>query len=814
MKPDPIAEAPKASAIFHPLLGNIFLSSSTSDEKPAMTASRLFDIKSDSWLQDHAPGYLVPVMPFTVMVSSLMEAARTLLPDAKVVGIENVCVTSWLSFFEGPQEIKTEAQVIDKDPSRTVVKAVQRRFREAPRKELSRYEPFCEGKILLSDRYPSSAAKLPPLPSPEAFVTREDFYASPDVFHGPRFQLIDKVLLCNPTQVISFIHYPESRDLPPPLPFAFILDASLQTTGFFYALSAGNTIPGNVTGIPYSFSSAQFFGEPPQGRPLRCEVSAIGLAKGDRFFEFAINLFDGEGENPPCYASFRYVAVLIRRGALMQNLGEDAHNFLKHRRFSPHGRISTLPEFRSSRAMLEDIKTSDVVRGSVARTYLCDEKEMQHYRSLAPDKALEWLGVQVAARDLVAQRARIHPSALTIEPSAGQSLLARSAHYPCTLRRLSWSLEKNEVRARLEGDWEPDPEQIAPLIHYWSKHLEGNDSPPEKVTTALLFKFLNYIYLSDPKDFQRLGEKSCIYLANHQTYLESILFVVLLKALRRHPLVALAKREHRNLWVGPFDALCNRYPGATTPPLTEYADREDPNHLLEVIARLTSMLKEENKSILVHVEGTRQRSAHQKIQKLSSIWGDISIKTGKPIVPVRFVKGLPPEDEGKKFDFPYGYGKQAFLIGKSIWPEELSKLPYVERSRLIKNIINGMESPDGDAPTHLDASFETSVEAFAAYAGVDLVQAAIFQTLSFSAFAPEITPAPGIRRFEDPIQALIAAGRLGLELRLPTALVLPETPEGFWMKEFATWLFGPKGPIVCTPATIPSDTAIQVFWRK
>ena len=78
--------------------------------------------------------------------------------------------------------------------------------------------------------------------------------------------------------------------------------------------------------------------------------------------------------------------------------------------------------------------------------------------------------------------------------------------------------------------------------------------------------------------------------------------------------------------------------------------------------------------------------------KMSGAFIDMAVAVGAPIVPVRFVGGLPVARLANKIEFPVGMGKQDFVIGTPIVPEEVSALPYRDRKERSDDARRAMEA--------------------------------------------------------------------------------------------------------------------------
>jgi 1-acyl-sn-glycerol-3-phosphate acyltransferase len=253
---------------------------------------------------------------------------------------------------------------------------------------------------------------------------------------------------------------------------------------------------------------------------------------------------------------------------------------------------------------------------------------------------------------------------------------------------------------------------------------------------------------------------------------------VLASALSETPVVTLAKSEHQSSWLGWLIAHSFSYPGVTDPGLITFFEREDRESLFKIVGQLTADMKSQGKSAMVHVEGTRSLACRRPVVKMSSAFIDMALAVGAPIVPVRFVGGLPVEALTKRIEFPVGFGRQDYWIGRPILPEELAALPYKERKAVVISAINGL-GPDlaTETPARPDPVFAAAVDAWSARTRATSEDAVFLTTLT-------TLSDPGSE-----VQALCYAVREGL-------LVTGSGPRAQWLARLAERLFGPDGPKV------------------
>jgi hypothetical protein len=99
-------------------------------------------------------------------------------------------------------------------------------------------------------------------------------------------------------------------------------------------------------------------------------------------------------------------------------------------------------------------------------------------------------------------------------------------------------------------------------------------------------------------------------------------------------------------------------------------------------------------------------SCRTPVRKLSSAFLDMAIAVGRPVVPVRFVGGLPVAPVFHEIDFPVGMGQQDIHIGRPIPPEELRSLSYRDRRQCVIDAINRLGPPnETEEPLPPDPTF-------------------------------------------------------------------------------------------------------------
>lgn len=244
---------------------------------------------------------------------------------------------------------------------------------------------------------------------------------------------------------------------------------------------------------------------------------------------------------------------------------------------------------------------------------------------------------------------------------------------------------------------------------------------------TLFGTFVSRIVIQSPREFDVVKKRPVMYMGNHQIGLESPLFMALSVALSGITIQAVAKPDHVNAWLSFLMAFADDSLGDNHPFRLVYFDKAQPMSLIEFLKRPDSL----NASLLVHVEGTRSREAGQPVTKLSSVFLDVAVEKGIPIVPIRFVGGLPPQRSEEGLDFPYGNGKQDFFLGTPISADELKNMPYGQRPRFVMGKINslGPGTREEDILIAPHPKFEEKTRFYAKNLGMPKMQAMLFAVL-------------------------------------------------------------------------------------
>ncbi|HEX5033374.1 MAG TPA: 1-acyl-sn-glycerol-3-phosphate acyltransferase [bacterium] len=743
-----------------------------------------FSLSTQPWLKDHCPTFTIPTLPFSFMVAEIAQAGRRLSGLPHLIELRDVKVTSWLAFPEGNQRVRVSAEIVEVGEGRALVAVRLASFhRKMGEQEI--FSPFCEGRALLAadevrDEFSALVSEEPAL----AVLPGSQVYASGYRFSGPSFQIIRELRAHRGNFWTAELALPPETPVDPSLFFPFLLDGLFQSLPKEEWPEWQRSLAGRI-GFPFRISSARFFGPEIQDGPFQAEVRFLGFETENQLPQFRLRLFARRQESWKLMAELAYQEYLVPLGKLLELEPSDRAAFLREGRYIPDLSLSEVSA-EEARLKPEMIRQVDWLKGTVAQVYLESPELFREYRGLDLREALNWLAERVVAKELVAMNEGVHPRDVHLKRLDDGSWEATSPALPHQAHRVSVEFRDGEFRARKRGPTRIDLDQGLIL---WRARLGLSRSPVEVLGRSLIEKFLGAIALEDSRDFESLRGRPVLFLVNHQTFVESFLLNLMIAAVAQNPVVFLAKHEHREQWIGRFEEICTTYPGTAELKTIHFVDREDPRALLEVGAALENFLVRAQTSVVIHVEGRRSYEAADQVQKVSSVWLDLSIRTGVPVVPVQIVGGLPATNpERRKYDFPVDYGKQRFVIGRSIPAANLAALPYVDRLRKVKAALNRRLGALVSRPFPAEPEFRARVEAFARLSGASEPAAALWTALERHWFRNK-EPRSGLE-FDNPFDALIAAGQImiasGQVPRLETSAVL----DSAWFENVVAWLFG------------------------
>jgi len=634
-------------------------------------AEEVLDLARDGWLRDHCPTFVLPALPMMSVVDRLAGAAMAHgfgLP----LTLENVQIKRWIT-VDPSARLRTEVAPRD-DGSLAVSLLV---FRSARDPKLSRFEVAATGIA-----WPRATAAAP-IPALVEGRPTENPYDTGELFHGPAFQLLRSRTLGENGG--SAVLDAGAGTVPYGTLHQALLDAATHAIPHDRLHLLSDLVGEDKVAYPYRIASLAVHAPLPRAGEVRCEARFVGFDGDDRFPTFDLALEAGGVR----LCDVRLVEILMPKGSLGAASGRARRSFLQDRAFVP-GLFLSDHEGGVTRLSDATVAESDWLPGTIARIYGLGTTD---------DRTRD-----IAQKEHVARQVDVHPSAVALVPEP---------HAPSTpLRRFALEVVREADAVRV-SDRRPPRLDLDPVRRFWTERFGLSGWPVEDLCFGLAQRFVADVRLADPAAFRSVAGQSVLYVANHQTGIESILFSVLFSALAGTTTMTLAKAEHRDTWLGRMLRLWFSYPGAHDPGVIAHFDRKDSASLLTILEDLARAMRTERKSLLVHVEGTRALSCRAPVATMSGTFVDLALALGAPVVPVRFTGGLPITPATERLEFPVGMGQQTYHVGAPILPTELAALTYKARIDRLVSAINGLGGdPTTEVPHAADDAFAAKVHAF------------------------------------------------------------------------------------------------------
>ena len=666
-----------------------------------------------TWLADHRPTWTTPAVPMMVVADLLAQGV-----EGTVTAVRDVAVRGWLT-VDGTRTITRTTRAT---PAGTRVHLLDADTGD----ELAR-------GVVETGTYSSAPARwsvpeLPALPDP---------YTAGDLFHGPAFQVLTD-LRRGQGIATGTLHIDRST-VPVGALAPALLDGATHVVPHDALQSWGAKVPADTVAYPARLTELKVYGPTPTGGKVTVIARLDGDVGGLPRIRFQWSTPMG------VWAEATLLEAPFPLGPIGSAPAEARQAFLRDRQFRPDVRLSKNVD---GATVLDatDIERSDWLPGTVAHIYGSD----------AP--------AEVVRREHIA-----HATAI---PGAGIHPGSLPGSLPLLRAEVPVSAAGDTFRAHTV-DLGLD---LAPVVNWWGEWFGARGWPTEDLYYSLIEKFVRHVFVPEPDAFAAIQGKPALFLANHQTAVESLLFSIVASALIGSPTVTVAKVEHKQTWVGHLIRHGFAWPQIDDPKVVTYFDRANKASLMGVIAELYQGLASGTKSAMVHVEGTRSFDCTSPVSIMSGKFVDLALEANVPIVPVRFSGGLPREPLAQRTEFPIGMGRQDIWFGTPLLPSELSGMPYGERKKVVLNAMNALgPSPEQEQPLPPDPQFAARVATWQQAVGCSEEHAGLWVCLQDIA-----EPTPQIAR-------LLAAAESG-------TLQLDHSVEDQWLKTVAEWVFGTRGP--------------------
>lgn len=275
--PSPPAEVNTPSLL--PLLGTV----TSLVHGIELVARRDLDPVHDLFLRDHSLGGRVsladedllalPVVPLTMSMEAMAEAAAVLVPGSVVIGMREVRAHRWIALDGGDLTLELTAR---RSGAGSEVQVQVREVADEATGDSTARPPAIEATVILADRYPEAPEPgLRPLhASQPSSWTRERIYGDL-LFHGPAFQGIVSVETQDDDGIEATLATLPADGLfradPKPafLTDPVLLDAAGQLVGCW----TGERLDTAVHVFPFRVEAVHLFGPNlPSGQLVRCRA--------------------------------------------------------------------------------------------------------------------------------------------------------------------------------------------------------------------------------------------------------------------------------------------------------------------------------------------------------------------------------------------------------------------------------------------------------------------------------------------------------------------------------------------------------------
>jgi phosphopantetheinyl transferase (holo-ACP synthase) len=276
-----------------------------------LVARRRVDPAEDMYLRDHALGGAVSaldpdlrglaLMPFTMSLEILAEAASCLLPGLTVVGLREVRAHRWLAWDDRPQTIEVTARRLASNggPQRVAVdlRSLTEDAAGAAAGEQAHRTPAVEATVLLDEGYPDPPPRSEvALPDARASRWQPDRLYTEGMFHGPCWQGVSSIEQTGRTGSTARLRVLPADRMLRDVPDAGLvldpvaLDAAGQVIGFW----TGEHLRSAFVVFPFRLAALDVFGPRlPAGTELAC-TAGIELI-GDRLVRSDIDIVTAAG---------------------------------------------------------------------------------------------------------------------------------------------------------------------------------------------------------------------------------------------------------------------------------------------------------------------------------------------------------------------------------------------------------------------------------------------------------------------------------------------------------------------------------------
>lgn len=619
-----------------------------------------WDPQEHAWIADHRPTLTRPALPLAYVADLLARHVLEAAPGRGSLQIDNLSMKRWIA-ADRPLRLQIETEPLSGMPKTFLARLLS--WRDADDRRLSRFDVAASGRICLapSDAPSRSWQEWPALQNPRPLT---DPYASKVLVHGPSLQVIRQVTIAD-NGAEAELEPSVEEELRGVLGVA-LLDGLAQMIGAMYLAQAPES---PVAAFPVEIVHGLFRSRPPHQGPVLARIRRLGeveIAVANAVHAYdSVLLVGGE-----LWAQLRWKVRLFPTGRWGTLDPRERYDFLTQRRYVAHALLSRV---EGNEVVLESDEVNSVnwYPGTVQDVYALGDTGQADL-------------VEIAVKEWAAQISGQHPARIRLDLKNQCAIAPTDPLHPWPFK-----VRRQPHFVAVQRDRSRDSLSLEPVREYVRLRSGQAGWLMEDIWIALAQQFVRRIVISDPEAWSRVSKSPVLYLANHQTGVESMLFALLMGSLTRVDVSAVAKAEHRQSWIGQWMARAASYPGASMPDSLQFVDRSRQEAVLHTVQQMEGLFKE-GVSLLVHVAGTRSLSARQKTTTMSGLWIDLAIKAQIPVVPVRFVGGLPVQAVPERLEFPFQYAGQDYYLGPPIAPSEFLSMGYKDRMKRVIESMNAL----------------------------------------------------------------------------------------------------------------------------
>jgi phosphopantetheinyl transferase (holo-ACP synthase) len=383
-----------------------------------LVTQRTYDVAEDLYLRDHTFGRdisafdadlsALAVMPLTMSLEILAEAATALMDGRTLVQLCDVRAHRWLAFDERPHTLQVSAHRLPGGLDR-----VRLQLRDLTEDEQSRdpqKSPVLEATALFAAGFPPAPPACPDrVANGRPSTLRPERLYIDGMFHGRRWQGVSAIDQTAEHGAVASLTVMPSEDFflslgsPRFVLDPIALDAAGQVIGFWTLerLASGKII------FPFRLETLELYGPPrPVGEALTC-LASIELI-GEHQIRSDIDLVDAEG-----HLWMRLVGWEDKRFDLPVHL----YPLLQS---SPHVDVSSpwsepmarfaQPELFACRRVAATFPSDQYFWTQIWASRILSRREREDFRRLhlPEDRRIEWLGGRAVAKEAIRDLLRVN----------------------------------------------------------------------------------------------------------------------------------------------------------------------------------------------------------------------------------------------------------------------------------------------------------------------------------------------------------------------------------------------------------------------